>query len=84
MLEVDPALAIQAVEAAHHVVRLAGPLHEAGSGDYARPVSAGDKRRHGPEPRLLGAAEGLGLGGAREAGAYPGRAAIVMQYGPLE
>jgi hypothetical protein len=72
MLQVDAALAVEPVEAFHHVVGLAGALHQAGAGDDAGTVAADDQRGHGPEPGLLGAAEGFGLGPAAGGGGVAG------------
>ena len=66
MLQVDAARAVELVEAADHVVRLAGAGDEAGGGDDARAVMTGDGRGHGPEPGLLDAMERL-LAGFYEA-----------------
>ena len=83
VLQLDPALAIEAVEALHHVIWLAGAGYQTGTGDDTGTVPPRNQRGHGPEPCILDGAEGLrpeaatrsgglvGAGGGGHQGGFP-------------
>jgi len=72
MGQVNAAMAIKAIKALHHIIRLSRALLVALARDNAGTISPGGQGGHGPEPGFLCGMEGLGLAERGKAGAVLG------------
>jgi hypothetical protein len=72
MGQVNAAVAIKAIKALHHIIRLTRALLVALARDNARTIAPRCQGGHGPEPGFLCGMEGLGLAERGKAGAVMG------------